>query len=65
MAACFGFQFYTEEFERNHLENQMRFDHSTGCRRKVVDIFEEEPQAAGKVGETSVHCSFDTAPGYN
>ena len=65
VAATILFKWKTPELERIYQENERRPGNQSQPSRRIVDVFEEELQAMGKVGAVSQHCIFCSGPWYN
>ena len=68
VAARFAFFWKSKEIEETHQATRTRLLFAAGPdepERRVVDVFNEELQAAGAVGTTSLHCNFNSGPWRN
>lgn len=58
VAACYIFNWRSEELKKKHLEREDREEWDEGPYRKAVDIFDDELMVAGMLGSHSLHCDF-------
>ena len=58
VAACYIFNWRSEELKRKHLETEENEEWIGGPYRYAVDIFDDELMLAGVLGYESLHCDF-------